>query len=44
MLAEGQRVIFSGNLIMAEKELTEKMSLCGDGWLIKFTDIKPAEH
>jgi LEA14-like dessication related protein len=44
MLAEGQRVIFSGNLIMAEKELTEKMSLCGDGWLIKFTDIKADEY
>lgn len=42
-LAEGQKVIFSGSLIMAEKELSEKMSLCGDGWLIKFTDIKAAE-
>lgn len=41
-LVEGQKVIFSGSLIMAEKELTEKKSLCGDGWLIKFTDIKPA--
>lgn len=43
-LEEGQKIIFSGNLIMAEKELSEKKSLCGDGWLIKFTDIKPAEQ
>ena len=43
-LSEGQRVIFSGSLIMAEKELTERMSLCGDGWLIRFTDIKAAEY
>jgi len=43
-LAEGQKVIFSGSLIMAEKELTEKMSLCGNGWLIKFTDIKADEY
>jgi len=42
-LIEGQKVIFSGSLIMAEKELSEKKSLCGDGWLIKFSDIKPAQ-
>ena len=42
-LTEGQRVTFSGRLIVAEKETTEKMSVCGDAWLIEFTDIRAAQ-
>ncbi|MFA5058249.1 MAG: hypothetical protein WC485_09065, partial [Opitutaceae bacterium] len=42
-LTEGQRVTFSGGLIIAEKETTEKMSICGDGFLIKFTEVKAAQ-
>lgn len=40
-LAEGQAVTFTGKLMAAEKETSELLSLCGDGWLIQFTEIRP---
>jgi hypothetical protein len=40
-LAEGQAVTFTGKLLAAEKETSELLSLCGDGWLIQFTEIRP---
>jgi hypothetical protein len=40
-LDEGTKVTFSGSMIVGEKNLfSEKLGVCGDDWLIKFTKVE----
>lgn len=43
-LKEGQAVVFSGKMIVPDKNpFSEKTSVCGDKYLIQFTQIEPAK-